>query len=265
MLELADRVAVVTGSSTGVGRAIALELAAAGAHVVVHCRSRVEAAEQVANSIRELGRSSTVIVADLADGTTHERLVEQAWSWRDGVDIWINNAGADVLTGSARHASFDEKLDLLWRVDVLGTIRLSRLVGPRMKARMSQAGESSLITIGWDQVEHGMEGDSGEMFTAIKGAVMSFTKSLARTLAPQVRVNCLALGWIRTAWGEQASDYWRKRALSEALLQRWGTPEDVARAARFLVSPAASFITGQILPINGGFKIRGELNSELDN
>ena len=82
---------------------------------------------------------------------------------------------------------------------------------------------------------------------------MAFTRSLAKSLAPEVRVNCLAPGWIRTAWGEQASEYWQQRAASESLMGRWGTPEDVAHAARFLASPAASFVTGQVLEINGGF------------
>jgi 3-oxoacyl-[acyl-carrier protein] reductase len=99
-----------------------------------------------------------------------------------------------------------------------------------------------------------MAGDSGEMFAAIKGAVMAFSKSLARSLAPHVRVNCLAPGWIRTSWGQVAPDYWQARAREESLLHRWGTPDDVARMARFLASPASDFITGQVIPINGGFR-----------
>src|SRR5437016_4972646 len=97
-----------------------------------------------------------------------------------------------------------------------------------------------------------MEGDSGQLFGAAKGAVMAFTKSLALSLAPQVRVNCLAPGWIRTAWGEQASAAWQERVRRETPLGRWGEPEDVARTAHWLVSPAAAFITGQIVRINGG-------------
>jgi 3-oxoacyl-[acyl-carrier protein] reductase len=117
------------------------------------------------------------------------------------------------------------------------------------------AGPAVILNMGWDQAEHGMAGDSGEMFAAVKGAVMAFSRSLARSLAPHVRVNCLAPGWIRTAWGDTASEYWQRRALRESLLERWGTPDDVARVARFLASPAADFITGQIIPINGGLRI----------
>ena len=97
-----------------------------------------------------------------------------------------------------------------------------------------------------------MGGDSGELFAASKGAVMAITRSLSKSLAPHVRVNCLAPGWIRTEWGEQASAEWQERAMRESLMNRWGTPEDVARVACFLASPAAEFINGQVIPINGG-------------
>jgi 3-oxoacyl-[acyl-carrier protein] reductase len=99
-----------------------------------------------------------------------------------------------------------------------------------------------------------MEGDSGELFGTTKGAVMAFTKSLAKSLAPHVRVNCVAPGWIKTAWGDQASKEWQERAVRECLLKRWGEVGDIADAVRWLISPQASFITGQIINLNGGFR-----------
>ncbi|MCI0357884.1 MAG: SDR family oxidoreductase [Planctomycetaceae bacterium] len=252
-LPLAGRIAVVTGASGGIGGAIALELARQGADVLVHGRTRAQAAQSLAGAIGELRRRTHVVLCDLASRTDRERFVQEAWNWLGKVDIWINSAGADVLTGEAAEWSFGQKLERLWNVDVRGTIALSRMIGRRMKARNPKPG-GTILNIGWDQAEQGMAGDSGEMFAAVKGAIMAFSRSLAQSLAPEVRVNCLCPGWIRTAWGEQASAYWQERATRQALVGRWGAPDDVARAAAFLVSPAAEFITGQIIHVNGGFR-----------
>ncbi|MCU0959725.1 MAG: SDR family oxidoreductase [Pirellulaceae bacterium] len=249
---LDGRTVVVTGASRGIGAAIARELAAAGASVILHARARRAEVEQVADEVRGHGARAHIVLGDLADPATYDALVAQAWDWTGDVHVWVNNAGGDVLTGTAAAWSFDEKLDYLWRVDVLGTIGLSRRVGQRMCASAAAGVDRSIVNVGWDQAPSGMAGDSGEMFAAAKGAVMAFTASLARSLAPHVRVNCVAPGWIRTAWGAQASEYWQLRARHESLLGRWGLPEDVARAIRFLVSPAGSFLTGQVLAVNGG-------------
>jgi len=248
--ELENRVAVVTGSSGGIGRAIAVELAAAGADVLVHARRNVDGAQATVERVRALGRQAFLVLADLSETAGQDALIEQAWGWRGRVDIWINNAGADVLTGEAAAWPFERKLEELWKVDVVAALRLSRAAGAKMKA----ASNGVILNIGWDQAETGMAGDSGELFAAVKGSVMAFSKSLAASLAPRVRVNCLAPGWIKTAWGERASLGWQDRAHRESLLDRWGTPEDVARCARFLVSPAAAFMTGQTVAVNGGLR-----------
>jgi 3-oxoacyl-[acyl-carrier protein] reductase len=202
----------------------------------------------VATEVREYGVRAAVLMADLADRAASDRLVDDAWTLWGGLDAWLHIAGADTLTGNAAPLQFDAKLDLLWAVDVTATIRLCRAVGRRMK----EQGSGAIVTMGWDQAETGMEGDSGELFSATKGAIMAFTRSLALSLAPSVRVNALAPGWIKTAWGESASSAWQQRALRETPLARWGTPDDVARVARFLVGPDAAFLTGQILRVNGG-------------
>lgn len=245
---LVGKRAVVTGASTGIGREIAWEFASAGADVIIHCRQSLESAESVAGKIRGLGRRAEVITADFAQADELARFVERAWETLGGIDVWVNNAGVDLLTGDDARLSFDEKLQRLLAVDVTSTMRLARLAGKRMV--MESRGV--ILNIGWDQADRGMGGDSGELFAAAKNAIMGFTRSLAVSLAPAVRVNCIAPGWIRTAWGESASDKWQQRVIDETPLGRWGTPEDVAKLARFLASDDAAYLTGQVININGG-------------
>jgi len=244
--ELIGLRALVTGSSSGIGKAIALELAAGGADVIVHGRS-IQKAYEVCTTARTFGVRSDVLLADLHTKDC-DYFADYAWSAWDGIDIWVNNAGADTLTGEAAHWSFERKIEELLAVDVRATMLLSRAVGERMKA----ATGGVILNMGWDQAETGMAGDSGELFAATKGAIMAFSRSLALSLAPAVRVNCLAPGWIRTAWGSGASAAWQERVLRETPLQRWGTPQDVAALARWLVSPAARYVTGQVVRCNGG-------------
>jgi 3-oxoacyl-[acyl-carrier protein] reductase len=245
--ELTGLRALVTGSTSGIGRAIALELAAGGADIIVHGR-RAEAAEAVAALVRVADVRAAVLLADLTDLAGCQRLAEQAWQAWDGLDVLVNNAGADTLTGDAARWPFERKLEALLAIDVRATMLLGRLLGRRMKA----GNGGTILNVGWDQAETGMEGDSGELFAASKGAVMAFSRSLALSLAPEVRVHCLAPGWIQTSWGKQASLAWQERVRRETPLRRWGLPGDVAATARWLVSPAANYLDGQIIRINGG-------------
>jgi 3-oxoacyl-[acyl-carrier protein] reductase len=247
MNDLAGHTVLVTGATRGIGRAVALELSAAGARVAIHGRSATGAAEVAA----ALGTSHAgTFLADLGSPAGCESLVQAATAALPAIHALVLIAGADVLTGDPAKWGFDRKLDELLRVDVTATMLLARGFGRWMRDRTG----GSIVTIGWDQAHTGMEGDSGELFAAAKGAVMAFTKSLAKSLAPQVRVNCVAPGWIRTAWGEGASDAWQQRAVRESMLGRWGTPEDIAGAVHWLVSPQAAFVTGQIIAVNGGFR-----------
>ena len=247
--ELAGTTAVVTGSASGIGRAIARQLADCGAAVLVHAHRNRQGAEALAAEIRTGGGQSQVVLADLADEKQQDAFLEQAWQWRSAVDTWVNNAGADVLTGPAARGSFEEKLEQLWRVDVVATIRLAKAAG----RRMAEGRGGVILNMGWDGSQRGMAGPSGELFATAKGAVMAFTRSLAQSLAPKVRVNCLAPGSIPHRLGPGGIAGLAATGRAQCLLRRWGTPEDVARVACFLASPAAAFLTGQAIEINGGF------------
>jgi len=252
--------AVVTGSSSGIGRAIAVALARAGVErLVIHFRSNQEGASETADVLRDNDCEPILVSADLAVPEGRQSLIDHAFDSLGLVHTWVNNAGADVLTGTAASLDFETKLRQLVDVDVLGTILLSREVSKRMLKQADQDSlqqPASMVFIGWDQALHGMEGDAGQMFGSAKAAVMAFANSLAQSMGSKVRVNTIAPGWIRTAWGETTSDYWEQRATQQSLMQRWGNAEDIARAVLYAADPANTFLTAQTIQLNGGFNRR---------
>ncbi|QDT66217.1 SDR family NAD(P)-dependent oxidoreductase [Calycomorphotria hydatis] len=247
---LRGNVCVVTGASSGIGRAIAVEFSKAGGNLWLTCRKSTDQLQETAQICRSNGAEVVEITADLGTKEGRDQLIAQicTQSEQPVPTVWVNNAGVDLLTTEEKHLDYSQKLQRLWEVDVTASVELSKHVGQLMK----QHGNGVIINIGWDQADRGMDGNSGELFATAKNAVMGFTRSLAVSLAPEVRVNCVAPGWIRTAWGETASDEWQQRVLAETPLKRWGTPEDIAAVVRFLCSDEASYMTGQVINVNGG-------------
>jgi 3-oxoacyl-[acyl-carrier protein] reductase len=237
----------VTGASSGIGRAIAETYAAEGAVVLLAHRASPERARDVADGIAARGGRAHVRQADLATRAACERLVAEAREQLGRVDVWVNNAGADVLTGEAAEWEWERKLDLLLAVDLKGTISCSYAVGELMRER-----GGAIVNMSWDHATTGMAGENPELFAAVKGGVLGFSKSLARSLAPDVRVNVLSPGWIETSFGEHAEPEFRRSVAQSTPLRRWGRPQDVAAAALYLASPEAAFVTGQAINVNGG-------------
>ena len=247
---LAGKVVLVTGASSGIGRAIALACAEAGADVAVSYRSRARGATDAADAIAALGRRAHVVQADIADPSAVERLGRDAVEAFGRVDVWINNAGADILTGEASRQSRFDKLDRLLTVDLRGTVLASWTAVDLMRG---QPEGGVILNMSWDHVvTGGMKGDYAQVFCAAKGGVYSFSRALARSVAPHIRVNVLGPGWIETAYGVGLDPAVKQRIAADIPLSRWGTPADIAHAAVYLASDAAAYVTGQMLMINGG-------------
>ena len=246
---LQGRTMLVTGASSGIGRAIALAAARAGADVAVTYRVNRSGAEETAVEIERLGRRAAVLQLDLADEARIRAVGPEARAALGRIDAWVNNAGADIVTPDGDAMPPLKKLDLLLTIDLRGTILASWEAASMLK---EQEDGGVIINMSWDHVLTGMEGRNPQMYSAVKGGILSFSKSLARSVAPKVRVNILAPGWIETAFGANLEDD-RHRAVAESTpLRRWGVPDDVAGAAVFLASPSASFMTGQMLMVGGG-------------
>jgi 3-oxoacyl-[acyl-carrier protein] reductase len=246
---LAGRAVLVTGGSSGIGRAIALAVARAGADVAITYRSNAAGAEEVQNAIRSMGRRTAAVHLDLADADSIVDLGDVARRALGRLDVWINNAGADILTGHGASLSRIEKLDRLIAIDLRGTM-LASWHAAEIFARQEEGGV--IINMSWDHVLTGMAGPNPELYSAVKGGVLAFSKSLARSVAPRVRVNVIAPGFIETAFGAGATAAWRRMVVESTPLKRWGTADDVAGAAVFLASPAAAFLTGQTIMVGGG-------------
>ncbi|HEX2451905.1 MAG TPA: SDR family oxidoreductase [Gemmatimonadales bacterium] len=239
----------MTGASSGIGSAIAIAGARAGADLIITYRRNRQGADETAAWIRALGRRAEVLPLDLADEPQIATLPERAARVFGRVDAWINNAGADILTGEFAQLPRRDKLDLVLTVDLRGSILASWAAVDLMR---NQPRGGVIINMSWDHVSFGMEGENPGIYAAAKGGIMSFSKSLARDVAPRIRVNVIAPGFIETAFGVDADPRWREEVERRTPLGRWGSPDDVAGAAVFLASDEAAFVTGQMIAVNGG-------------
>ncbi|HEV8189660.1 MAG TPA: 2-dehydro-3-deoxy-D-gluconate 5-dehydrogenase KduD [Pyrinomonadaceae bacterium] len=245
--KLHDRVALVTGASTGLGAAIAIALAEAGARVACHGNTR--SPESTCNQITSAGGLAHAISGDLGQAETTQRLVAQTLERFGRIDILINNAGT-IRRAPATDYS-DEDWDAVIEVNLSSVFRLSRLVGRQMIER-GDGGKivniASLLSF--------QGGITVPAYAASKGGVAQLTKALANEWAKhRINVNAIAPGYMRTAntAALQADETRNRQILERIPAGRWGEPEDLAGAAVFLSSSASDYINGHVLVIDGGW------------
>ncbi len=239
---LENQKALVTGAGRGIGRAIAEELAALGAHIILVARSQDQLAE-VAAGIQSSGGQAQVLAANLAEADGLAQVVARIES--DKPEILVNNAGItkDTILLRMKDEQWDEVMNLNLRV----TFALSRAAAKVMlKARYGRIVNLTSVI--------GIRGNAGQAnYAASKAGIIGFTKSVARELgARNITVNAVAPGYIGTEMTEGLPDSVKAEILSQIPLGRMGTPHDIARTVGFLAHPKSDYITGQVLHVNGG-------------
>ncbi len=245
MFDLTGKVAVVTGSSRGIGAGIAKTLAAQGASVVINHRNSADAANEVATAIKEAGGEATVVQADVSNSDEAQQLIKKTIDTYGQPDILVNNAGTtrDKLMMTMK----DEDWNLVLETNLNSTYYCSKaVIRPMMKKRKGRIINITSVV--------GLAGQAGQTnYAASKAGIVGLTKSLAKEVGSRnITVNAVAPGFIPTALTEVLADEMMESVVQTTPLGRLGSVEDVAAAVLFLASDEAAFITGQVLTVDGG-------------
>ena len=241
---LQGKVSIITGASQGIGQAIALELAAAGAavHLVDIQKDKLE---EVAGQVRAAGAKASIHFADVTQADQVEAVVQEVLAEDKRLDHLINNAG--ITRDNLLMRMREEEWDAVLSINLKGVYLFSRaVIRPMISQRSGRIVNIASVV--------GLMGNVGQAnYAASKAGVIGFSKSLAREVGSRgITVNCLAPGYIATPMTERLSDEVKKAFLENIPLKRFGTPREVARIVLFLLSEDAAYMTGQVLGVNGG-------------
>jgi 3-oxoacyl-[acyl-carrier protein] reductase len=248
VFDLAEKIAIVTGGSRGIGRATSVALAQAGALVLVNYRSNEEAAGETVRLIEETGGQAERIAFDVADPDSVDRHIKEVAARHGRIDILVNNAGISIDQLLLRVSAKD--LEMTWATNVNGAVYCAKAcIRPMMKNRWGR-----IINLSSVVAESGNAGQA--VYASSKAALLGLTRSLAREYASRgITVNAVSPGFIETDMTADLPDAARQGIVDQTPLGRIGRPEEVAAAVVFLASEEAGYITGQVVRVNGGMHV----------
>jgi 3-oxoacyl-[acyl-carrier protein] reductase len=248
VFDLAGKIAVVTGGSRGIGRAVSVALAEAGAHVLVNYRSNAEAARETLRLIEEAGGTGEILGFDVADPESVDAAIKDAVKRHGHLDILVNNAGISIDQLLLRVSAKD--LEMTWATNVNGAVFCAKAcIRPMMRSKWGR-----IISLSSVVAESGNAGQV--VYSASKAALLGMTRTLAREYASRgITVNAVAPGFIETDMTADLTEAAKQGIVDQTPLGRIGRPEEVAAAVVFLASEEASYITGQVVRVNGGMHV----------
>ena len=246
-MKLQGKVALVTGSSRGIGKATAIRLAKEGAKVVVNYIKDEKAATQVVNEIKKLGGEVIAVKADVSNEEQVKNMIKTTIEKFGKIDILVNNAG--IVYDIPFMEKTLEQVKRTFEVNFNGVFLCSKYAAKQMK----KTGSGVIINISSTSGIDVLNPESAD-YDASKSAVISLTKNLAEELAPHIRVNCIAPGWVNTDINKNMPKEYLKEEEERIVIGRFGKPEEIASAVAFLASDDASFITRTVLVVDGGYQ-----------
>ncbi|MBO7707813.1 MAG: SDR family oxidoreductase [Thermoguttaceae bacterium] len=247
---------VITGATGGIGSAIARRLAGRGGALLLHGHTNTAALSGLSEELGARACTADLLTAS-GRGVLFSAFEDWAETYPDAESVsFVFAAGADLMTPAMKSLPFEERARRAAELDLFAPVILARRFAGWRTGRRGSGVSDAVLFFSWDGAFRGMEGETAQVYALTKGGLAAFAQSFAQDQAGRMRVLTISPGWIATAWGKKAGAAADQRVSRESLSGRWGTPEETADLAAFLLSDQARYLNAVNIPLNGGFSNR---------